>query len=140
MKSENKVFVKRVSIGEINWHGKNLLFRKTIHRKCWLRKLSDNLSKNHFWVLGGRVCSVERRKPNSSRFIKTTDRGCPSKASDENVSERQFFQIQSEWALFNCDLNCGCSVNMFSLRFSVSKFLIDLRQQSSVVKFFVYNT
>ena len=41
--------------------------------------------------------------------------------------------------LFNCDVNRGCLVYMFSLRFSGSKFLINLRQQFCVYKiFFVY--
>ena len=33
------------------------------------------------------------------------------------------------WASFNRDLNRGCLVYMFSLRFSGSKFLINLRRQ-----------
>ena len=47
--------------------------------------------------------------------------------------------------LFNRDVNRGCLVYMFSLRFSGSKFLINLRRQFRVrkiffvcVKFFVY--
>ena len=41
--------------------------------------------------------------------------------------------------LFNRDLNLGCSVYMFSLRFSGSKFLINLRRQIRVRNiFFVY--
>ena len=46
---------------------------------------------------------------------------------------------------FNRDVNRGCLVYMFPLRFSGSKFLIDLRRQLRVykisfvyVKFFVY--
>ena len=38
--------------------------------------------------------------------------------------------------LFNCDLNRGCLVYMFSLRFSGSKFLINLRRQFRVRKVF----
>ena len=37
---------------------------------------------------------------------------------------------------FNCDLNRGCLVYMFSLRVSGSKFLIDLRRQFRICKFF----
>ena len=37
---------------------------------------------------------------------------------------------------FNRDLNRGCLVYMFSLRFSSSKFLINLRQQFRVRKIF----
>ena len=41
--------------------------------------------------------------------------------------------------LFNRDLNLGCSVYMFSLRFSGSKVLINLRRQIRVRNiFFVY--
>ena len=36
---------------------------------------------------------------------------------------------------FDHDLNRGCLVYMFSLRFSGSKFLINLRRQSCVRKF-----
>ena len=38
--------------------------------------------------------------------------------------------------LFNRDLNRGCLVYMFSLRFSGSKFLINLRRQFRVRKIF----
>ena len=38
--------------------------------------------------------------------------------------------------LFNRDLNRGCLVCMFSLRFSGSKFMINLRQQFRVRKIF----
>ena len=37
---------------------------------------------------------------------------------------------------FNCDLNHGCLVYIFSLRFSGSKFLINLRRQFHVRKIF----
>ena len=37
---------------------------------------------------------------------------------------------------FNRDLNRGCLVYMFSLRFSSSKFLINLRRQFRVRKMF----
>ena len=40
--------------------------------------------------------------------------------------------------LFNCDLNRGCFVYMFSLRFSGRKLLINLLRQFRVRKFFVY--
>ena len=43
---------------------------------------------------------------------------------------------QSE--LFNRNLNRGCLVYMFSLRFSGSKFLINLRRQFRVRKNFSY--
>ena len=39
---------------------------------------------------------------------------------------------------FNRSLNRGCLVHMFSLRFSGSKFLINLRRQFRVRKFFVH--
>ena len=39
-------------------------------------------------------------------------------------------------SLFNRDLNRGCLIYMFSLRFSGSKFLINLQRQFRVVKFF----
>ena len=38
--------------------------------------------------------------------------------------------------LFNRDLNRGCLVYMFSLRFSESKFFINLRRQFRVRKIF----
>ena len=38
--------------------------------------------------------------------------------------------------MFNRDLNRGCLVYMFSLRFSRSKFLINLRRQFRVRKIF----
>ena len=38
---------------------------------------------------------------------------------------------------FNQDLNCGCLVYMFSLRFSGSKFLINLRRQFRARKIFL---
>ena len=38
--------------------------------------------------------------------------------------------------LFNRDLNRGCLVYMFSLRFSGSKFLVNLRRQFRVRKIF----
>ena len=38
--------------------------------------------------------------------------------------------------LFNRDLNRGCLVYMFSLRFSGSKFLINLRRQFRARKIF----
>ena len=38
--------------------------------------------------------------------------------------------------MFNRDLNHGCLVYMFSLRFSGSKFLINLRRQFRVRKIF----
>ena len=40
--------------------------------------------------------------------------------------------------LFNLDLNRGCLVYMFSLRFSGSKFFINLRRQFRVRKIFVH--
>ena len=40
--------------------------------------------------------------------------------------------------LFNRDLNRGCLVYMFSLRFSGSKFLVNLRRQFRVRKFSVH--
>ena len=51
-----------------------------------------------------------------------------------------FSQIELTWGfLFNRDLNYGCLVYMFSLRFSGSKFLINLRRQFRARKiFFVY--
>ena len=42
----------------------------------------------------------------------------------------------NELRLFNRDLNHGCLVYMFSLRFLVSKFLINLRKQIRVRKIF----
>ena len=42
--------------------------------------------------------------------------------------------------LFNRDLNRGCLVYMFSLRFSVNKFLIKLRRQFRVRYFFSYTS
>ena len=39
-------------------------------------------------------------------------------------------------SLFHRDLNRGCLIYMFSLRFSGSKFLINLRRQSRLLKFF----
>ena len=43
------------------------------------------------------------------------------------------------YRFFNRDLNRGCLVYIFSLRFSGSKFLINLRRQFRVRKiFFVY--
>ena len=43
------------------------------------------------------------------------------------------------YRFFNRDLNRGCLVYIFSLRFSESKFLINLRRQFRVRKiFFVY--
>ena len=48
-----------------------------------------------------------------------------------------FSQIELTWGFFyNRDLNCGRLVYMFSLRFSGSKFLINLRRQFRVRKFF----
>ena len=44
-------------------------------------------------------------------------------------------RVDFAW-LFNRDLNRGCLVCMFSLRFSGSKFLINLRQQFYVRKIF----
>ena len=38
--------------------------------------------------------------------------------------------------LFNRDLNCACLVYMFSLRFSGSKFLINLQRQLRARKIF----
>ena len=47
--------------------------------------------------------------------------------------------IKDIYILFNRDLNHGCFVYMFSLLFSGSKFLINLRRQFGVRKiFFVY--
>ena len=44
--------------------------------------------------------------------------------------------LKSNLPLFNRDLNCGCLVYMFSLRFSGSKFLINLRWQFRVRNIF----
>ena len=44
-------------------------------------------------------------------------------------------KIENE-ILFNHNLNCGCLVYMFSLHYSGSKFLINLRWQFCVCKFF----
>ena len=45
-------------------------------------------------------------------------------------------QVHVQATLFNRDINCGCLVYMFSLRFSGSKFLMNLRQQFRVRKSF----
>ena len=44
--------------------------------------------------------------------------------------------ILKDKSLFICDLNGGCMVYMFSLRFSGSKFLINLQRQFCVRKIF----
>ena len=44
--------------------------------------------------------------------------------------------LKSNLPLFNRDLNRGCLVYMFSLRFSGSKFLINLRRQFRARKLF----
>ena len=56
----------------------------------------------------------------------------------QSLSIRRLLKIFSrfEICLFNRDLNRGCLVYMFSLRFSRSKFLINLRRQSCVRKTF----
>ena len=45
-----------------------------------------------------------------------------------------FFVFWLKKLFFNCDINRGCLVNMLSLRFSWSKFLINLRRQFRVVR------
>ena len=45
-------------------------------------------------------------------------------------------KIKLQFVLFNRDLNRGCLVYMFSLRFSGSKFLTNLRRQFGVRKIF----
>ena len=44
--------------------------------------------------------------------------------------------LKSNLPLFNHDLNRGCLVYIFSLRFSGSKILINLRRQFRARKFF----
>ena len=52
-------------------------------------------------------------------------------------SEKRYFRnIGGSYALFNHDLNCSCLVLMFSLRFSGSKVLINLRRQFRIRKIF----
>ena len=52
------------------------------------------------------------------------------------ISSPQLWHIHQYF--FNRDLNCGCLVYMFSLRFSRSKFLINLRRQFRLHKIFIY--
>ena len=44
--------------------------------------------------------------------------------------------VQNQYRFFNRDLNCGCLVYMFSLRFSGSNLLINSRRQFLVRKNF----
>ena len=53
----------------------------------------------------------------------------------EYICEYKFFEYYTMLS-FNRDINRGCLVYMFSLRFSGSKFLINLRRQFRVRKTF----
>ena len=53
-------------------------------------------------------------------------------AKDEINLNKLMYCCLKNRLLFNPDLNRGCLVYMFSLRFSGSKFLINLQQQFTV--------
>ena len=129
-------------------------FRKTeaVSWSCFVLSISQNLLENTWFgvhsfseVAGHRPATLLKRDsgtgvfswvlPKKSRKSSISDVRLGSKyvlASGRYWWEKLIVEEKLKKSLFNSDLNRGCLVYMFSLRFSESKFLINLRRQFRV--------
>ena len=130
---------RRVSTGMVFGARQSLQFFRQM--TCFLGN-NRTLSKFKYCILHYLISIIKLKNnyPVKPNFVLTTRATLTTKARENTRLHHKNFRViiivhQFQF-LFNRDLNQGCLVYMFSLRFSSSKFLIKLRRQFRVQKIF----